>query len=123
MERIHIVVEYEGVFERGTSCCKALREAVHSFADIARQVGCNKSAANYIYQWFEKLVRQRKKLGQVGLKNSEREERVIYRASRHLRFSTLSDLKTKLVDNISRLESLKRLVKRILWKYGMRSCL
>ena len=81
---------------------------------MVREVGYKKSITHLIFKRLEKLLASRKKPGQIGVKkNSEREEGVICRASSQLCFSTLSEVKTTVVDHFSKLKPSKCLVKRI----------
>ena len=103
---------------------KYLREAGHSYAEIARQVGCSKSTAHYIYKSLERTgsVKKGARTGRPK-KISERGERIVCRASRQLRYSTLRELKSTVTPHFSQVNPSTYLVKRILRKYGIRSCL
>ena len=100
-----------------------VREAGHSFAEIARQVGCSKSGAFKVFKSIVKtgsIVKQPRS-GRPR-KFLERGERAICRVARKLRFGTLGELKTAVSEDSPAENPSKRLVKRILQKYGLKSC-
>jgi len=96
---------------------KYLREAGLSYAQIAQQVGCSKSAVFKIYKTFENTgsIGKRRRSGRPK-KSSDRAERAICRAARKLRFSTLRDIKQDVSDicNLS-----NNSIRGALHKYGL----
>ena len=72
-------------------------------AEVARKVGCNKSAEHLIFKRFGKTgsIKENARVGWPK-KNSEWEESAIYRAPSQLRLSTLSEIKTTVVDHFSK---------------------
>ena len=96
---------------------KYLREAGLSYAQIAQQVGCSKSAVFKIYKPFENTgsIGKRRRSGRPK-KSSDRAERAICRAARKLRFSTLRDIKQDVSDicNLS-----NNSIRGALHKYGL----
>ena len=100
-----------------------LHEAGHSFAEIARQVGCSKSGAFKVFKSIEKTgsIAKQPRSGRPW-KFLERGERAICRVARKLRFGTLGELKTAVSEDFPAENPSKRLVKRILQEYGLKSC-
>ena len=78
---------------------KHLREAGLSYAEIAQQVGCTKSAAFKVYKKIKNTGSiERKRRSGRPKKSSDRAERAICRAARRLRFSTLREMKQDISD-------------------------
>ena len=102
---------------------KYLREAGHSYSEIAKQVGCSKSGAFKVYQIIQRTG-SIAKLPRSGRprKFLKRGERAICRVARKLRFATLGELKSTVSKEFPAENPSKRLVKRILQKYGLKSC-
>ena len=117
------MVKVRELSENEQVAIKVLCEAGHSFAKIARQVGCSKSGAFKFFRSIEKSE-SFAKLPITGRPKIffERGERAICRIARKLRFATLGELKPAACAQFPEENPSKYLVRRILRKNGLKRC-
>ena len=117
------MVKVRELTENELVAIKVLREAGHSFAEIARQVGCSKSGAWKVFRSIEKSE-SFAKLPRTGRPKQflERGERAICRIAGKLRCATLGELKSAACAQFPEENPSKYLVGRILKGNRLESC-
>ena len=99
-----------------------LKESGYSFRKIAEQLDCSKSTAFYIYKMYRETnsAEKRKRTGRKK-KLDAREERMVCRTARHLRFGTLKEVTGAVNKRCPNKNASHRLVRQVLHKYGLKS--
>ena len=126
---VYSVIRYQKSMAKSRELCESERAAIyhlriagHSFAEIAKQVGCTKSTAYRIMQKHEKtgsLLRS-KKSGRPKV-ISRRGERIVTRIFKTSRFAKFNEIKDEIDKSFPSENLSKSTIMRVVSKHGIKS--